>query len=481
MEFVAMLKKRAVPSLLVDAYLENLDDWQVLQRLEEVGPSVIGISCVTDTRFDAMNLIRKLRAAFPNAMLMAGGYQFSYNSEQALEYLPELDLILRHEAEEAFVSLVDAGFDRNQFDGIKGLTFRAKDGEIVKTDDAPFPHDLDKYPICDWTAVAPEHIKGYGIIATRGCVANCIFCAGAGRKLRFRSPERVLEEIQMLVDIFGHDQVDGKLGFNDDSLTLNRKNLVALMEGMIDNNLRLGFTGRSRADAIDEVLLKLMIEAGMTKIGTGIDAPSQRIMDMMGKRERMDQIEETFRMYSRLKIPSSGGILMGYEGETMEDIKNAVGLFKRLNRLPYVSVGLGLMRIYPGTRLEEIGRENGSILPTFSWYHPEDMDKVVKDVNIAHAWTPWFIPSTISYSKLKWIHFRAVKLTPQYFWQTAKYIVRKKKYGILFQSRTWRVLGDRMVDFVRRKRDEQKARETSDVTPPEAEPRPASPQGPCAE
>jgi radical SAM superfamily enzyme YgiQ (UPF0313 family) len=449
MEFVAILKERGAQPLYVDAFLENLEDEQLIQRLEDFEPEVIGVSCVSENRFEAMNTIRRLRQSFPESLIMAGGYQFSYYSEEALQLLPELDLIVRHEGEEALISLLEVGFDRSHFESILGITFRTADGEILSTQDAPLPADLDEYPIPDWTALPRNSVSGFGVLAARGCIGSCIFCAGARRRLRFRSPDKVLEEISMLLDIFGRERLAGGIAFNDDSLTLSPKNLVAIMEGMINNGFNLPFTARTRADAITEDLLRLMKEAGLKKIGSGIDAPSQRIMDTMGKKERIEEIVHAFEMYNRLKIKSSGHILIGYEGETMDDIMNGVRLQRKLNRLPYVNIGLSLLRIYPGTWLEEIGRQNGSLPPYFSWYRPEDMDHVETGLNVAGRTVPWFVPSTMPFSKLKWLHFSKTKLTPQYFTQIAKFIVKKKRYGLLVHPHTYRVLMSRLTDAFR--------------------------------
>lgn len=449
MQFVAMLKARGVKTLYVDALLENLKDQQAVSRLEEFEPHVIGIACLSDNRFAAMETIRCLRGAFPDTLLMGGGHQFSHQSEDALRVVPELDLIVRHEADETITRLLDTGFERDHFEEISGITFRTPDGEIISTSDAPPPPDLDRFPVPDWTAAPSEHISSFGVSASRGCVGKCTFCAAVGTRLRFRSPDRVLEEIQILVDLFGRERLDGKLSFNDDSLTLNRKNFYALMDGMIDTGFNLRWIARSRADALDEDMIRAMKEAGCISISSGIDAPSQRIMDTMGKREKMEDIVRAFETCSRLKMNCGGTVLIGYEGETVEDIENGAGIMKRLNRLPHITVNMGMLYIYPGTKLEQIGRRNGSLPPDFSWYRQEHMARVERDTSILWQDIPYFIPSTMPCSELKRLCFRYGKMNMDYLRRMTKWVIKKKQYHLFLKGKTYRVLGSRLLNLAK--------------------------------
>lgn len=443
---VALLKQNDCPVIFLDAYLEDFTDDMLAERLREFGPDVIGVSCVSENRFDAIKTIKRLRAEFPEALIMSGGCQFSYYSEQALSLMPELDLIIRGEGEEPMMALMQADFDAGELGGIMGLTWRTPDGRIVSNPDTAHLGELDDYPDPDWQEAPLHAVTGFSPVTARGCVGHCIFCSGAKRRMRFRSPERVLDEIQTILDLVGHERLSGHLGFADDTLTQNPAHCADILDGMINRGFNLRWSLRSRADAITEDLVKHLKAAGCYHIGTGVDAPSQSIMDSMGKRESIEDIERAFTLYSKHKLNSAGSILLGYEGETREDHKAAVRLMKKLNKLPHVNIGMGLLMIYPGTVLEQQARENGSLPPDFSWYRKKDMGEVERGLSVSFQSVPYFRPSTISYRKLKWFQFRHTKLSAHYLKHALRYIITRRRWDIFFSKQVYRVFFARFFE-----------------------------------
>ena len=449
----AIFKERGCQVSYLDAYLEDLTNRQIIERLANFRPRVVGISCTTENRFVAIDTIRSIRRVFPNVLIMAGGHQFSYNSEDALRRIPELDLIVRGDGEEVVIRLLEADFNPRHFESIPRLTYRTADNSIISTPDNGKLDNLDDFPMPDWTLVPRDRIAGFDVSTSRGCVGKCIFCSGGARRVRFRSRQRVLDEVEFILDLFGRKRVDRHFSWADDTLTQSQEHFFPLMEGMIKRGFNFRWGVRSRADAMSEEGVKLMKEAGCILIGTGIDAPSQRIMDSMGKRERMNDIIRAFEIYSRFGIKSAGTILLGYEGETMEDIRNAVELLTRLNRLPRVVVSMSLLRIYPGTILERIALNNGCLPVDFSWYRPEDMKSVESGVSVSAARAvPFFKPSSMPYGELKRLHFRYSRLNLTFAKQTMKQMIAKRQFKQLVNPTVYRVLFSRLFNFVSRSR-----------------------------
>lgn len=449
----AILKKRGYQVLYVDAYSENLTIGQIVERLIDFSPQVVGISCATGNRFVGIDTIRFIRKAFPKVLIMAGGHQFSYYSEDALKKIPELDLIVRGEGEEVVTRLLEAGFDRRHFAGIERLTYRAADKSIISNADDGKLDSLDDFPMSDWTLIPRNHIKEFSISTTRGCVGQCIFCSGASRKLRFRSPEKVLDELGFIIDFFGRERIDGHFIWADDTVTQRKEHFFKLMEGMIKRKFNIRWRMRSRADVISQELVELAKEAGCIYIGTGIDAPSQRIMDSMGKGERMEDIIRAFEIYSQAGLRADGFILLGYEEETIADIQNALKIQRQLNKLPHVTVSTSLLKIYPGTALEKIALRNGSLPSDFSWYCPGDIKKVETGVSIDSRAIPFFKPSTMSYGKLKQLHFRYFRLNFDFIKQTMKhYLVTGRLFKFLINPTIYRVMFSRLFNFDRKNR-----------------------------
>lgn len=52
-----------------------------------------------------------------------------------------------------------------------------------------------------------------------GCPYNCIFCFSPWKKVRFRNPSKVIEELKLLKEEYGVNYVN----FSDDNFTINKK------------------------------------------------------------------------------------------------------------------------------------------------------------------------------------------------------------------------------------------------------------------
>ena len=118
---------------------------------------------------------------------------------------------------------------KGSVEGLPGLMTKLA-GTIVKR---PQIEDLDLLPFPDWEQINPTTYKlaPHGglvksfpvapITSTRGCPFECTFCASPSlheRKIRFRSPENVVNEIEYLVKRFKVKEIH----FEDDNLTLKR-------------------------------------------------------------------------------------------------------------------------------------------------------------------------------------------------------------------------------------------------------------------
>ena len=87
---------------------------------------------------------------------------------------------------------------------IKGLIFRQTDGKITYNGDRKFIQDLDRIPSrqYDKFELSKYIFNDIDIASSRGCPHRCTFCSVkmvAGRKLRFRSADNVVDEIAALV------------------------------------------------------------------------------------------------------------------------------------------------------------------------------------------------------------------------------------------------------------------------------------------
>src|SRR5438105_15281461 len=94
------------------------------------------------------------------------------------------------------------------------------------------------------------------IVTTRGCPYRCSYCsapATAGRRLRVRSPEKVVDEMERLVKEYQVREIQ----IEDDNFTLNRGHAVAVCEELLRRNVKVNWSlpNGVRIDRLDLDLL----------------------------------------------------------------------------------------------------------------------------------------------------------------------------------------------------------------------------------
>jgi radical SAM superfamily enzyme YgiQ (UPF0313 family) len=324
-------------------------------------------------RFAAFELIKLVKQTLPETFTIAGGPHVSLTADDTLTGLQELDIIVRGEGEETIKELIDELGNGNDLSKIAGISYR-KDNTIIHNPPRAFIKDLDSLPFPEQQLDEynfQRHVPGRGVIrfasilASRGCPYNCYFCSLKtlwSRRVRYRSPENVINELLFLKDRYGIK------GFHvlDDTFTLNRKWVEEICDLLEKRELHLSFICHIRVDSVDFNLLKRMKEAGCYELSYGVESGSQRILDeVIGKRTKIEQIRNVRAWCKDLGIHPLESFIISHPTETKEDLDKT---WKLILESPCKDgVTVNFLRIYPGTEVERIAREQEILPHDFSW------------------------------------------------------------------------------------------------------------------
>lgn len=264
----------------------------------------------------------------------------------------------------------------NGLAAIKGLGWRHA-GEIVVNADRPFFRSLDDLPMPLHHLLPLERyrmpmIKGpYTFIVTsRGCPAGCKYCikhVSYQYSVRLRSPQKLLEEMQLLYGLGVHH-----IHMYADLFTVNREQVVDLCRLIIDAGLKVTWTCNSRVDYVDEEMLHLMGRAGCMLIAWGIESGNEAILKRAHKGYKMEQAHRALRWAHEAGIKNWGYFIIGLPGETVETIQETMRVSKAL------PLDIALFHVaapYPGTPFFFEVVENGWFRPGTNW-EEVDMDQV---------------------------------------------------------------------------------------------------------
>jgi radical SAM superfamily enzyme YgiQ (UPF0313 family) len=432
------LKKHGIEARIIDGLRDNLTIEALGKRILLEKPDAVGITCLTAFYKEAILLSGLLKQK--NVRVVFGGVHPTFLPYQTLRD-SRADYVIRGEGEIALLKLVQRDFAGDGIPGVyskgdieAGTVPDEKAERSDSLDELPFPDwdqiDPNTYPLAPHGAVVRNHPIGV-IITTRGCPYRCTFCASPqfyDRKLRFRSPEKVVEEIEQLVQRFRVREIH----FEDDNLTFKRDHVERICNLIIENGLKISWACPNgiRADTVDERLIRLMKKSGCYSLAYGIESASPQILRNAKKHEKMEAIERAINLTKKAGVSCQGFFIFGLPGETPETIEETIRFAQKskLSRAQFL-----ILDVIPGSELWDTLK--GQFTPDWtknSFKEPE------------------WIPDGLSKEQLKQAQSRAfLKFysNPSRFLRLAA-CVKPRQFGYL-----WHRLKDyRILDVTRRRK-----------------------------
>ena len=196
------------------------------------------------------------------------------------------------------------------------------------------------------------------ISVTRGCPFSCTFCAAHihGRKIRSRSIDNVLMEIDLLYRDYGIRE----FYIVDDNFTADKAMVKKFCSEIINRKYDIAFCNPNgvRLDTLDMEMLTLMKKAGWYYLSVGIESGSQPVLDHMKKRINITLVREKVSIIRKAGLEVYGFFIVGYPTETLEDIKKTVNLALELD---LIGANFSCFHPLPGTAIFEMLVQNGKI------------------------------------------------------------------------------------------------------------------------
>jgi len=354
--------------VFIDCPPEKYSEEEMVRKFREIKPDLVAMSIMTFNLLDALHAARRLKREDGNLKICMGGPHVNLYPKETLDQ-PEIDYVVFGEGEPIFTKLVttldEQGAESDTLAAIPGLGWK-RGGlshinpaatEMVDLNALPFPArhlvDVSRY----------EHIIGEGrqfftMQATRGCPAACTFCDIRKTRFRERTPENVVREIEHLVDM----QVDD-LFFVDDTITINKKNLIETCNLIVKRGLKIHYKISARVDTVNPELLAALKRSGCYRIHYGIESATPRHLKYLEKGQTPEKVLRACRMTRDAGIGFFGYCMIGIPHETREEMFATVDFVKRL-KPDYAQ--FSICTPYPKTELYFRMLQEG-ILPNDYW------------------------------------------------------------------------------------------------------------------
>ena len=310
-------------------------------------PDIVGFSFKTLSLECCMIAAREVKKNLPHTIILAGGPQLSGDPSGTMNYIPDLDLGLRGEADETFPALLEEllrGWRPGRSEDVPdvaGLVYMDRSKE-VRYGGSVIVDDLDRLPFPAWDLVKPriyptkaffkdDEGKTALIAVTRGCPYRCSFCCietSGSRTFRRRNLENVMQEISILHSEFGIK----KLMLADENLTMDRDYALEFSNRIASLDFPVSWAAMNglRPDSLDRELLECMRRSGCRLVYVGLESGSETVLSSMEKGFTVREASSSVRLAASVRGLDLGAFfILGYPGETIiERIRTLLHAFR---------------------------------------------------------------------------------------------------------------------------------------------------------
>jgi len=364
---------------LFDPNYNNLTEEEVFHFFQKAQPEVVGVSSIsTEYIKTAQRMNAIIKKALPNSLVIQGGIIPTVILETAMRD-PNVDYWITGEGELRLPRLLaELGKAQPDLSSIDGLAYW-QDGAARINPASGFIADLDSVPFADYgnlslldygnevikytPALLPRKYPFAVTITSRGCPYRCVFCAAStvsGRKIRFRSADNVLNEVDMLYQSGIREVI-----FLDDHFLGNRKRAVEIMRGILERKYDLTWKcANLTIFLLDREVLELMRDSGCYQMTLSIESGHQYVLDHIVKKPvKLTKVPAILDMAKSLGFETIVNFVIGFPGETWEQIRETFRFAESLN---VDMVNFHLATPLPRTELMDICLRDG--------YLPQDFD-----------------------------------------------------------------------------------------------------------
>ncbi len=346
---------------ILDANAENLSLHDFEERVKASRAQIVGITTMTAGWPSTVEGAGIVRRALPEAVIMVGGPHLSVHPDLCMTF-PVFDIGVVGGGEETMLEIAAKVAGGEDWSNILGTVVR-QDGQIKRNPDRTEFNSIDSYPFPAVDLLKRECYQAitvespfFTMITSRGCPYTCRFCSqvyGSGTT-RFRSPESVVEEIDIYVNKYGAKEIV----FFDETFTLRKDRVLKICQLLKENHIKVSFDMRTRVNTIDEEMFAALREVGARRVHLGVESGTMEIIKRMGKGITLEQAKTAVDLAKKYGYETRGYFMIGYLGETPQTYKETVRVAKSLD-LDWAS--FSITTPLPATKLYEEARDLGLV------------------------------------------------------------------------------------------------------------------------
>jgi len=305
---------------------------QYVSFILDSGVSLIGFSVYFPNQMMSLAIAKLIKARDKNKIIIFGGPQVipSIGGREIVQN-KAVDAIVIYEGDQTIVELARLIEERGCFCGCPGVIGK-KDGKIIDFGEREPISNLDALPFTDfsdYTLTEYEHHDELGLLFSRGCINNCLFCVGRlpWQRYRYQSGDRMFAELKHQKEYYPQVRF---FSFHDCLMNGNMEALQRFCQLIISEKEKDKLNDISwwcQAVIRPEMtfsLLEQMKQAGCRQINYGIESGSQKVINRIGKNFSIAIAHEVLKATKKAGIQISTTFMFGFPGEEQDDFEQTL-------------------------------------------------------------------------------------------------------------------------------------------------------------
>ncbi len=337
----------------------------LLQELYKQKPDVLCFSCyIWNIRY-VQELITEFHKLLPNVPIWVGGPEVSYESEAFLRSYPMVTGVMIGEGEATFRELCSYYIEHKdtQLQQIKGLLIRTRQGTFVRTAERELL-DLNQLPFC-YENLEDFNNRMIYYETSRGCPYSCSYCLSSIEKgLRFRSLERVKQELQFFLD----HQVP-QVKFVDRTFNCNHRHCTEIWQYLKEHDNGItNFHFEISADLLTEEELSLIasLRPGLIQLEIGVQSTYGPTIQEICRTMNLPRLETVVAQIRQAgNIHQHLDLIAGLPKEGFANFKES---FRQVYAMKPQQLQLGFLKVLKGSDMYRLQGEYGIVFQEYPPY-----------------------------------------------------------------------------------------------------------------
>ena len=387
------IRKKGYSVQIIDACAENLGPEDIANHVAAINPLLTAIvvyghqpSASTQVMAGGSRVCSAVKNRIPKQkVIMVGGHVAALPERSLRE--EDADFIASGEGLYTLSDLLATLKSvRPDYSKVRGLWY-FENSEVHATARAPLVQDLDnEMPGVAWDLLPMETYRAHNwhcfdglnrqpyaaLYTTLGCPFNCSFCCiqapfkdgeaqleQRGNSYRYWSPDRVIQEIDILVRQYGVRNIK----IADEMFVLNGKHVLGICDRIIARGYNLNIWAYARVDTVQDNMLDKLKRAGINWLALGIEAASTRVRENVQKGIGQTDIYQTVKKIRDAGINVIGNYIFGLPEDNFDSMQATLDLALDLN---CEFANFYSTMAYPGSQLYTFALAEGWQLPE-SW------------------------------------------------------------------------------------------------------------------